>query len=77
MMTDPLIEIMRKIDLQKKLKLKYLEMLLRFSRKEDSNGWVKKKDSSDVSEDVMKDDFNNLVDNLKNDFDDTSPKFSH
>ena len=52
-------------------------MLLIFSRKEDSNGWIKKKDSSDVSEDVMKDDFNNLVDNLKNDFDDTSPKFSH
>ena len=52
-------------------------MLLRFSRKEDSNGLIKKKDSSDVSEDVMKDDFNNLVDNLKNDFDDTSPKFSH
>ena len=77
MMTDPLIEIMRKIDLQKKIKLKYLEMLLIFSRKEDSNGWVKKKDSSDVSEDVMKDDFNNLVDNLENDFDDTSPKFSH
>ena len=50
-------------------------MLLRFARKEDSNGWIKKKDSSDASEDVMKDDFNNLVDNLKNDFGDTSSKF--